>query len=869
MESNTKGLPSGTVTFLFTDIEGSTRLLRDVGDTFSDILDLHNKLLREVWVRHRGVEVNTEGDAFFVAFANAGDALAAAVDGQRAIATAEWPHARPVLVRMGMHIGYGRPIEDDYRALAVHQAARVVDAANGGQVFATDDVIEAAGEHSLDEFDIERLGRYRVQDFDAPVSLYSISAPDLAVDARPARVRPADSHNLVRPQTSLVGRAAEQADLGGLVRPGVLITLLGPGGGGKTRLSIEVGFNTVDRWPDGVWFVDLAPLSTGDVIPTAIADAVHAPSVLGNDGLSDLVAHLADRSQLLVLDNCEHLIEPVARIVHEILQRCRNVGVLATSRLPLGLIAEKLYRLDPLSSDGEDSPAVQLFLERTGLDPSTDLTSVVGLCQDLDGLPLAIELAATRAHSVSPTEMQERLRGSVAVVSSRDPTLPDRQRSLGRLLDWTIDILSTDERTTLTRLSVIAGGFDGLLAEAVIADDSLDADEVPELVWSLVDWSLIRRDVTSGSTRYSMLSTVRTHVLQRANEDVVVASRRRLADALLERVGPQRTLTRALITQLGIELENVRGVVGHIDVPDTVARSLAWSIGQYHDVKGLHRTGIAEIGRCIEQRPEPGPDLVALLTLQADLHLRLGETGPAARIMTQATTLAADVGTPPWDDMGVVRTTGELALRADDDPERAIRLAESALDDGSATARGEARLCNLLAIAHHTLGDVESACSALDRCLRAEEAAGLETFLANTHGNYAEALMQLGEPVGAAQHQLSALEYARSMGQTVNIAFACMVAARLSLEDGDALTAIRIQSGADEILAGEGYLLYAADEQQRRVLLESGRRELSGIEISQAEDAGRTTPTDQLADQSAAILQRRAESAPASREDDR
>jgi tetratricopeptide (TPR) repeat protein len=313
----------------------------------------------------------------------------------------------------------------------------------------------------------------------------------------------------------------------------------------------------------------------------------------------------------------------------------------------------------------------------------------------------------------------------------------------------------------------------------------------------------------------------------------------------------------------------VRGVIGHIDVPDEVARPLAWSIGQYHDVKGLHRTGIAEIGRCIEQRPEPGPDLVALLTLQADMHLRLGETAPAARIMAQATALAADVGTPPWDDMGVVRTTGELALRADDDPERAIRLAESALSEGSATARGEARLCNLLAIAHHTLGDVESACSALDRCLRAEEAAGLETFLANTHGNYAEALMQLGDPVGAAQHQLAALESARSMGQAVSMAFACMVAARLSLEDGDASTAIRIQSGADEILAGEGYLLYAADEQQRRVLLERARSELSSSEVAQAEDAGRMTPIDQLADQSAVFLRRRAESAPSSRKDDR
>ena len=867
MESNTKGLPSGTVTFMFTDIEGSTRLLREVGDVYSDILDLHNKLLREVWIRHRGVEVNTEGDAFFVAFANGDDALAAAVDAQRAIADAEWPHGRPVLVRMGMHTGYGRPIENDYRALAVHQAARVVNAANGGQIFVTDEVIEAAGEHSLATLDIEQLGRYRVQDFDAPVALYSVSAPDLIGDARPARVRPADSHNLVRPQTSLVGRTAEQRELGELVRPGALITLLGPGGAGKTRLSIEVGFNTVDRWPDGVWFVDLAPLSTGEVIPTAIADAVHAPSVLGNDALSDVVAHLADRSQLIVLDNCEHLIEPAARVVHEILQRCRNVGVLATSRVPLGLITEQLYRLDPLSWDGANSPAVELFVERTGLDPSSDLTGIAELCRHLDGLPLAIEIAATRAHLVSPTEMQERLHDSISVVVSRDPTLPDRQRSLGRLLDWTIDILSPDERTALTRLSVIAGGFDGSLAEAVVADDALPAGQVAELVWSLMDWSLIRRDLTSGGTRYSLFSTVRTHVCERAHPDEVIASRRRLADALLERVGPQRTLARGLISELGVELENVRGVVGHMGVPDEVARPLAWSIGQYHDVKGLHRTGIAEIGRCIEQRPEPGPDLVALLTLQADLHLRLGETGPAERITARAAALAADVGTAEWDDVGLVRTQGELALRSDD-PSAAAQLADDALRAGSETARGRARLWNLAAIARYSLGDIEASCAALDECLVAEEEAGLDTFLATTHGNYAEGLLQLGDPVGAAGHQLKALEFARSMGQAKNIAFACMLAARFAAGAGADDQAVRLQTGADRILDEEGVFLYDRDAEQRTRLLDTARRALGDARYERLVTVGSTIQIDQLADETAEILQRTAASEQPRQKDD-
>lgn len=866
MQATTQGLPSGTVTFLFTDIEGSTRLLRELKSRYDEVLDLHHRLLREVWERHRGIEVNTEGDAFFVAFADAADALSAAVDAQRALAQAEWPHGREVHVRMGIHAGYGRPVENDYRALAVHQAARVVNAANGGQVYATDDVVALAAQHPHPPFQIERLGRFRVQDFDDPVGLYAISAPDLVSDTRPPRVLPADSHNLVRPTTSLVDRTVEQAELAALVRPGALITLLGPGGAGKTRLSIEVGFNTVEQWPDGVWFVDLAPLTAGEVVPTAIASAVHAPSVRGNDAIADLVAHLTDRCQLLVLDNCEHLIEPVARTVHHLLQRCQQLGVLATSRVPLGLLGEIPYRLNPLPFDGVDSPAVKLFVERTGLDPTHDLSSISGLCRDLDGLPLAIEIAASRAHLLSPEEMRERMRSSVAVVSSRDPTLPDRQRSLGRLLDWTIDFLTPDEWTTLMRLSVIPGGFDGLLAEAVVGDDSLAAGDVPELVWSLVDWSLIRSDAAAGSTHYSMFSTVRTHVLHRAGDDDVAASRRRLADALLERVGPQRTLSRGLIAEIGVELENIRGVVAHHDVPDEVARPLAWSIGNYHDVKSLYRTGIAEIGRCVEQRPQPGPDLVALLTLQADLHLRLGETTEAARITTRAERVATDVGTPTWDDMGLVRTKGELALRSDD-PSTAVRLADTALHAESATPRGRARLWNLAAIAHYALGDVVASCAALDECLVAEEEAGLETFLANTHGNYAEGLLQLGDPVGAARHQLAALESARSMGQSVNVAFACMLAARFTLEDGAADVAVWLQSGADRILDAEGFSLYDRDAEQRADLLETARRSLGDREFQRATAVGHTTSIDRLADRTASILQRTAAGAPLHQED--
>jgi predicted ATPase/class 3 adenylate cyclase/tetratricopeptide (TPR) repeat protein len=848
------GLPSGTVTFLFTDIEGSTGLIRELGERYSDLLDRHHRLLRDVWTRHRGVEVSTDGDAFFVAFLCASDAIAATIDAQRALACAEWPTERPLRVRMGLHAGYARPVDDDYRALAVHQVARVVAAANGGQVLATSEVMSLCDDLPPD-LEVTDLGRYRVRDFDEPITLYRLSAADAVGDTRPPRVRPADSHNLVRPVTSMVNRVTELAELAESVGPGALVTILGPGGAGKTRLSIEVGLGVVERWPDGVWFVDMAPISDGETVAIAIAEAVNAPSVPSNDALSDVVTHLAGRSALLVIDNCEHLVEAISPLVGELLARCPHLGVLATSHVPLGLIGERMYRLDPLRTDGTDSDAVRLFVERSGLAGDVDLRDVVDLCRAIDGLPLAIELAASRSHLLTPAEMTERTRTAVAVVSTRDPTVPERQRSLDRLLDWSLGLLRADELQALSRLAVLPGGFDLSLADAVVGDETLPAIRVPELVWSLIDWSLVVREVAAGSSRYSLMSTVRSYVLERADEQDTAATRLRLADVLLDRLGPRQSLGRAWCTQFGVELENVRSVVAHPGTPDMVARSLAWSIGYYHDVTASYRSGIEEIARCIAVRTSPAPDLVALLTLHADLHLRLGEVTEADRIVDRAAALAEQVGVPAWDDMCVVRTQGELALRSGD-AVAAARLAEEALRVGSATPRSEARMWSLAALAHYTMGDLETSARALDHCLRAEEAAGLETFLVNTHGNYAALLLQVGDTAGAARHQLAALDLARSTGQTDAVAFAFMVAARFAIDEGAAADAVRLQAAADGILAREGYSLYAADEQQRVSFLDTARELLGVPDFDRAWAEGFSSPVGQLADETEAILRR-------------
>ncbi len=853
-----KVLPSGTLVFLFTDIEGSTGVIRELGDGYDRLLGKHHELLREVWHRHHGVEVATHGDAFFVVFLDADDAIAATLDAQRALAATEWPTEHPLRVRMGLHAGYARPVDDDYRALAVHQAARVVDAANGGQVLATDEALALHTERSADVL-VTDLGRYRVRDFDGPIRLHRLSAPDIEGDLRPPRVRPAEHHNLVRPTTSLVDRVTEQAELAGLARPGALVTILGPGGTGKTRLSLEVGLTVVDQWPDGVWFVDLAPITEGEVVPMAIAAAISAPSVRGNDALSDVAAHLAGSTALLILDNCEHLAAPVGVVVADLRRRCPEIGVVATSRVPLGLIGEHLYRLRPLDADDGASAAVRLFLERSGRTDAegTDLDDVARLCRAVDGLPLAIELAATRAHLLTAGEMADRMRTTVSVISTRDPSVPERQRSLDRLLDWSLDLLSPDELLVLSRLAVPADGFDLHLAEAVAAGDPIPGEAVPELVWSLLDWSLLVREVAAGESRYSLFWTVRSYVLQHADAADIAATRRRLAQVLLERFGPERFSSSGWSTRLAIEIENVRAVAADMDTDDDIARSLVWSIGQYHDMTSTFRSGIDEIARCVSRRPTPAPVLVALLTLQADLHLRLGEVQAAAALVTRATAIADEVGVPEWDDMCLVRTQGEVALR-NDDPALAARLADEALARGAATKRSEARLWNLAALARYSLGDLDGAADALDHGLAAEEAAGLESFLVNTHGNYAEMLFELGDSRGAAQHQLAALDLGRSTGQAHVVAFSFMVAARFALEDGDAVDAVRLQAAADVIIAREGHSLYGADQQAREALLDTARAQLGDDEFERAGVDGAAAPVDRLATQTEEILRRRA-----------
>jgi predicted ATPase/class 3 adenylate cyclase len=835
MRSSTD-LPSGVITCLFSDIEGSTLMLRELGPEFEAVLGRHRELLRAAWEAHDGHEVQTIGDGFFVVFDDSGRAVAAAVAAQRALTADRWPGR----VRIGLHTGYARPTEGDYTALVVHQAARITGAARGGQILLTQ---ETATE--IDESFVHPLGRFRVRDFDRPITLYAATGEGLPEVEGPPRVPPADGHNLARPTTSIIGREDDLTRLEGRLAHGTVTTLVGPGGVGKTRLAIEVGLDVAGEWEGGAWFIDLAPLDDPALIPEAVAAAVGASAAPGTELWPEVLSHLGQRRALLVLDNCEHITEGAAWAAAELIAACPGVGILATSHGPLGLRGEEIYRLSPLAADD----AVDLFADRAV--DEADRQTIAELCAELDGLPLAIELAAARTTAVPTAEILRQVRRSHSVVRSHDPTLPARQRSLERLLDWSLDLLPSAARTVLGRLSVFATGFDLDAAEVVAAGGTVDEGDVAGLIWDLLDASLIRPAATAGTTRYRLLASVRAHARERAEAADLAEATSRLTALLLERIGPPRATRHSWIVGMELELDTVRACAARVD-DDASAQALAWCVGRFHDVRDSYRDGIAEVRRFLDARPRPGPERVALLTLLADLHLRLGELDQSDAILSEAEALASTAGTPEWDEAGVIRARGDLALRRDD-AEGAATTARGGLAR-MRSPQGRARLFDLLGIASAATGDLAASADAFTEELRAATTAGIEAHLATVHGNLAETYLRLGDQPAAARHQAVSLGLARDWGQPVLIAFALMVAARLASARGRSHEAVVLEAKADELLAEAHYALYDEDEAIRSQLLADAQSSLGGGDFAAARAEGTGLDVDAAAEVAERVL---------------
>src|SRR5919108_1729245 len=521
-------LPSGTVTLLFTDIEGSTRLLRRTGDAYAELLAEHRRLLREAFERNGGHVLEGEGDAFFVAFSSANAAAAAAAEAQRALAEHDWPGEQEIRVRIGMHTGEPQRVDGGYVGLDVHHAARVVAAGHGGQV-----LVSESTRALLDEgIGVRDLGAHRLKDLSGPQRLFQLEIEGLANEFPPLKTLDNRVTNLPTPPNAFIGRTRELADTHELLeRDDVrLLTLIGTGGTGKTRLALQLAADVVDRFKHGVFFVSLAPVRDWELVVPTIARTLGLREQPGETVLETLTEYVRDRELLLVLDNFEQVLA-AAPAMAGLLSSAPQLRLLVTSRTPLRLRGERAYRVPQLDVPDLRRPAVaaevaecesvRLFLERAQAAAADfavsdeNLEAVAEICVRLDGLPLAIELAAPRVRTLTPPALLRRLDQRLLLLTGGAQDLDERQRTLRGTIEWSYDLLLEKEKTLFTRLGVFVGGcrLDG--AESVCDPDGELGLELLDGLDSLVQKSLLRQRADSdGEPRFWMLETIREFAVE-------------------------------------------------------------------------------------------------------------------------------------------------------------------------------------------------------------------------------------------------------------------------------------------------------------------------------------------------------------------
>jgi predicted ATPase/class 3 adenylate cyclase len=528
------GQPTGTVTFLFTDIEGSTKLAREHSGTWELLRARHHHILQSAIQAHNGYIFQIIGDAFCAAFPTAGDAIRAAIEAQMNFHAENWGES-PIKVRMGIHTGKAEIQENgEYHGyLAMSRIQRLMSAGHGGQVLISKATEELLLEDVPENVTLLDMGERRLKDLIRPEHIYQLVIPELPAEFPPLKTLDAYRHNLPTQLTSFIGRRKEMEQIGQILRDHRLVTLTGAGGSGKTRLSLQVAANLIEQFPDGAWFVELAPVSDAELIPRTILSAFGVIEHQARSVLEILIDYLHEKRLLLILDNCEHLIEACAKLANTFLSQTQTLKILATSREALGVPGEVNWQVPSLSlPDVEHLPdigqltqyeAIQLFIERATLvQPNFTVRNdnaafVAQICSRLDGIPLAVELAASRVKALSVDQISRRLDDRFRLLTGGARTALPRQQTLRATIDWSYDLLSEYERALFRRLAVFSGGWTLEAAEQVGTATGSEWDTL-DLLARLVDKSLVNMYESAGETRYRMLETTRQYALEKLVE---------------------------------------------------------------------------------------------------------------------------------------------------------------------------------------------------------------------------------------------------------------------------------------------------------------------------------------------------------------
>ncbi len=601
--------PSGTLTFLFTDIEGSTRLWDQHAEAMVVALERHDQIVRYSIEEHGGVVFATGGDGFAAAFARSKDAVHAAVAAQMALSRESWPGSAAIRVRMGMHTGEAHERDGDYFGAPLNRAARLMGSAHGGQVVMSSVTAGVLG--STSGVQLVDLGVHHLKGQADAVQVFGVSAPGFAWLDRPLVTVEHVSGSLPRPLNDFVGRIDDVERTALLLKQHPLLTLVGPGGVGKTRLATEIGWTVQDDFPEGVWMVELAAVSEPAAVVAAVEASLGVQPQPGLDPLGSLVEWLRYRSLLLILDNCEHVTTAARRVAMEVSSRCASVRILATSRQPFGIAGERVHAVQPLRAE---SDGVELFCSRASAADSRfavsddDVAVISAICRELDGIPLAIELAAARIRAMAPSDLLRRLGDRFRLLRGSDPNGLERHQTLRATVDWSYQLIGRQEQMLFDRLSVFIGGFDLASAEAVCSDDAIDEFEVAALLGSLVDQSMATAERVGRVSRYRILSTLRRYGEERLAGD---ADQRRVRNRFLAHyVRLARETNAARLGPNQKELE----VIFELEW-DNIRASLLWAIAQ-GDIEScdaiVAATGPFALCRALREHAEWARDVVVL-----------------------------------------------------------------------------------------------------------------------------------------------------------------------------------------------------------------------------------------------------------------
>jgi predicted ATPase/class 3 adenylate cyclase len=668
-------LPLGTVTFLFTDLESSTRRWQDHPEAMKAGLARHDAIVRDAVESHGGYVVKTTGDGFHAAFAAAHDATDAAIAAQLSLVQEPWGETGPLRVRMGIHSGPAELRDGDYYGTAVNRAARLMSVAHGNQIvlsLATSELVRDAPVEFVD------LGEHRLQDLGSPERIFQVTHAGLPVEFAPLRSLDSYASNLPLQMTSFVGRGRELVEIAEVFDDARVVTLTGVGGVGKTRLAVQVGAELLPRFGDGVWLCELGPIADRSLVPEVVAAALNVQQRPGLSPAESILAACRSRELVLVLDNCEHLLDAAAALVEALVRACPGVRVLATSREGLGVSGERILVVRSLGlpdphglagSPTDEADAVRLFCDRAAsardgfvLGPD-NFDAVAQTCARLDGIPLAIELAAARVRMMTPGEIAGRLDERFRLLTGGARTAVERHQTLRQAVDWSYDLLAPREREVLNRLGVFAGGFTLDAAESVAAGGGIETFDVLEGLGQLVDKSLVVADVTPAGTRYRLLETIRQYALERLDDaGATDTARRRHATwcagfVAQSSIGMQGTDEATWWDRLDREIENLRAALTWATGADDAGLSLSligdfgfWNL--YYGRRLGYVLGPWSAAALATTGARDDPRFARVLAVRAIDHLNHQRSDEASRDARRAIDLMTGSGAPfsvrPW-----------------------------------------------------------------------------------------------------------------------------------------------------------------------------------------------------------------------------